>query len=91
MADDKELDELNDVDTTEQPKAGGIVAWRAERAARKARAAVTVEANAKAAVKAKAKALAKETSFKTGLEKKAKSYEDASTARHKAKVESAKG
>lgn len=66
-----------------------VTAWRAKRAERKARAAETVKANAKAAQAAKRKALAKGAAFDDGgITKKAKQYEDRANARAKAAAES---
>lgn len=64
-----------------------IVAWKAERKARKARAAETVAANAKAAETAKKKALAKGAAFNPELAKAAKPIEARINKRAAAKLE----
>lgn len=70
-----------------QPEVSSIVAWKAERAARKARAAETVAANAAEAEKAKRKALAKGAVLHPELAKAAKPIEAAINKRVTAKLE----
>lgn len=84
MADDQELDELNDVVTEKAPRRESVTERSARRAEAKARAAVKIKANARAAQKAKAKALPAGSTADATIAKAAKRYEDASTARAKA-------